>query len=147
MYKRQSNQKSNCQHSLNHRKSMKFQKTSTSALLTTLKPLAVWIIMSCGKYFKRWEYQTTLPTSCKTCMHVKKQELESDMVPRTCSKLRKSVYCHPSYLTSMQSTSCEMPGWMKYNLKSILLGKISMASDMQITLPLGQKAKRNKRAF
>jgi len=40
-----------------------------------------------------------------------------------------------------------MPGWMKYNLKSILLGKISMASDMQITLPLGQKAKRNKRAF
>ena len=44
----------------------------------------------------------------------------------------KAVYCHPAYLTYMQSTSCEMPGWMKHKLESRLLGEISTTSDMQI---------------
>ena len=48
----------------------------------------------------------------------------------------QAVYCHPVYLTSMQSTSCEMLGWMKPKLESILLGEISVTSDMQMTLPL-----------
>ena len=53
----------------------------------------------------------TRPPYLPPAKHVcKKQQLESDMVPQTGSKLRKSVYCHPAYLTSMQSTSCEMPG-------------------------------------
>ena len=55
----------------------------------------------------------------------------------------KAVYCHPAYLTSMQSTSCEMPGWMKHKLESRLLGKISVNLDMQMTPPLWQKANRN----
>ena len=58
----------------------------------------------------------TLPASCKTCMQVKKQQLEADMEQQTCSKLgkeyAKAAYCHLAYLTSMQSTSCRMPGWM-----------------------------------
>ena len=65
----------------------------------------------------------------------------------TGSKLRKeyvkAIYCHPAYLTSMQSTSCEMPGWMKHKLESRLLGEISITSDMQMTPPLWQKAKKN----
>ena len=58
----------------------------------------------------------------------------------------KAVYRHPAYLTHMQSTSCEMPGWMKHKLESRLPGKISITSDMQMTPPLWQKAKRNLRA-
>ena len=54
----------------------------------------------------------------------------------------KAVYCHPAYLTSMQSTSCEMPNWMKHKLESGLLGEISIASDMQKTPFSRQKLKR-----
>ena len=90
------------------------RKTSTSASLTMLKPLTVWITTNCGKFFKSWEYQTTLPASWETCIQVKKQQLEPDMEQWTGSKLRKkyvkAVYCHPAYLTYMQSTSCEMLG-------------------------------------
>ena len=87
-----------------------------------LKSLTVWITTNCGKLFKRWEYQTTLPASCKTCMQVKKQQLELDMEQWTGSKMGKeyvkAVYCHPAYLTSMQSASYEKLGWMKYKLES-----------------------------
>ena len=80
-------------------------------------------------------------------MQVKKQQLEPDMEQQTGSKLVKeyvkAVYCHPSYLTYMQSTSCEMLGWMKHKLESRLLGEISITSDRQMTLPLWQKVKRN----
>ena len=55
----------------------------------------------------------------------------------------KTVYCHPAYLTYMQTTSSEMPGWMKHKLESRLPGEIPTTSDMQITPPLRQKAKRN----
>ena len=54
-------------------------KTSTSALLTMPKPLIVWITTNCGKFFKRWEYQTTWPASWDICMQVKKQQLELDV--------------------------------------------------------------------
>ena len=80
------------------------------------------------------------------CMQVKKQQLELDMEQQTGSKLGKeyvkAVYCHSAYLTKMQSTSCEVPGWMKHKLESRLSGEISIASDMQITPPLWQKAKK-----
>ena len=81
------------------------------------KPLTLWITTICGKFLKRLEYQTTLPGSWEMCMQVKKQELEPDMEQQTGSKSEKeyvkSVYCHPAYLTYMQSTLCEMPGWKK----------------------------------
>ena len=53
----------------------------------------------------------------------------------------KAAYCHPAYLAYMQSTSCEMPGWMKHNLEARLPGEISISSDMQMTPHLWQKAK------
>ena len=80
----------------------------------------------------------------------RKQQLELDMEQQTDSKQEKeyvkAVYCHPAYLTSMQSTSCEMPGWMKHKLESRLPGEISIATDTQMTSPLWQKVKRNWRA-
>ena len=91
------------------------RKTSTSAVLTMPKPLTVWITINCGKFWKRWEYQTTWPASLEICIQVKKQQLELDMEQQTGSKLGKeyvkAVYCHPAYLTSMQSTSWEMLDW------------------------------------
>ena len=78
-------------------------------------------------------------------MQVKKQQLELDMEQQTGSRLGKeyikAVYCHSAYLTYMQSTFCEMPGWMKHKLESRLPGEISLTSDMQMTPPLWQKAK------
>ena len=72
-------------------------------------------------------------------MHIKKQQLEPDMEQWTGSKLGKeyvkAVYCHPAYLTSVQSTSCEMPGWMKHKVESRFPGEIPITSDMQI-IPL-----------
>ena len=80
-------------------------------------------------------------------MQVKKQQLELDMEQQTGSKSGKeyikAVYCPPAYLTSMQSTSWEVLGWMKHKLESRLLGEISITSDMQMTPPLWQKAKNN----
>ena len=58
----------------------------------------------------------------------------------------KAVYCHPAYLTYMQNTSYEMPGWIKNKLESRLPGEISITSDMQITAPLWQNVKENQRA-
>ena len=80
-------------------------------------------------------------------MQAKKQQLEPDMEQQTGCKLGKEyievVYCHPAYLTSMQSTSHKMPGWMKHKLESRLSGEISITSDTQMTLPLWQKVKKN----
>ena len=64
-------------------------KTSTFALLTTPKPLTVWITTNCGKFWRRWEYQTTWPASWEICMQVKKQKLELDMEQQTGSKSGK----------------------------------------------------------
>ena len=80
-------------------------------------------------------------------MQVKKQQLEPDMEKWTGSKLGKEnikvAYCHPAYLTYMQSTSCERQGWMKHNLELGLPGEISITPNMQMKLPLWQKVKRN----
>jgi len=85
----------------------------------------------------------TRPASSEVCMQVRKQQLELDMEQQTGSKLEKeyikAVYCHPAYLSHMQSTSCKMPGWMKHKLEPSLLGEISVNSDMQMIPPLWQK--------
>ena len=67
-------------------KAREFQKTSTSSLLTMPKPLTVWTTTNSGKFWKRWEYQTTWPASREMCMQVKKQQLELDMEQQTGSK-------------------------------------------------------------
>ena len=123
------------------------RKASNSVLLTMPKPLIVWITTNCGKFFKKWEYQTTLPASWEICMQVMKQQFEPDMEQWTGSQLGKeyvkAVYCHLANLTYMQSTSCKMPGWMKLKLESRLPGEISITSNMKMTPNLWQKVKRN----
>ena len=107
----------------------------------------VWITTNCGIFFKRWEYQTTLPASQELCMQDEKQQLELDMEQWNDSELGKeyikAVYCHPACLTYMRSTSYKMLGWMKHKLESRLPGEISITSDMQMTPPLWQKVKRS----
>ena len=80
-------------------------------------------------------------------MQVKEQQLEPDMEQQTDSKLGKenvkAVYCHPAYLTSMQSISRQMLDWMKHKLESRLPGEIPITSYMQMTPPLWPKEKIN----
>ena len=75
-------------------------------------------------------------------MQVNKQHLEPDMEQQTCSKLGKeyvkAVYCHPAYLTYIQSTLCEMPGWMKHKLESRLPGEILVTSFTDDTTLLAE---------
>ena len=101
--------------------------------------------LTCVDHNKLWKIlqemgiPDTWPASWETCMQVRKQQLEPDMEQQSGSKLGKeyvkAVYCHSAYLTYMQNTSCEMPGWMKHKLESRLLGEISITSDMQMTSP------------
>ena len=104
----------------------------------------VWITTNCGKFLKRRKYHTTLPASWEISLHVKKQQLELDMEQQTGFKLGKeyikAVYCHPAYLTYMQSTSCEMLGWMKHKLESRLLGEISNLRYVDDTTLLAERA-------
>ena len=90
------------------RKQRSSKNTSTSASLTVLKPLTVWITTKCGEFLQKWEYQTMLPVSRETCMQVRKQQLEPNMEWLTSSKLGKeydkAVYHHPACLTSTQGT-------------------------------------------
>ena len=103
------------QHPLDHRKSKSSRKTSGFALLIMPKSLTVWITINFGKFWEiSLEYQTIWHASWEICMQVKKQQLEPDM-EQTDSKSGKeyvkAVYCHPAYLTYMQSTSWEMLDW------------------------------------
>ena len=109
-------------------KAREFQKNIYFCFIDYAKAF-VWITINCGKFWKRWEYQTFWPASWETCIQVRKQQLELDMEQQTGSKSGKEdikpVYCHPAYLTYMQSTSWEMLGWKKHKLESRLLGEIS----------------------
>ena len=111
------------------------------------KPLTVRITINCGTFWKRWEYQTTWPASWETYMQVRKQQLELDMEKQTGSKREKEyvkgVYCHPAYLTYMQSTWWETLGWKKHKLESRSLGEITITSDIQMTPLLWQKVQRS----
>ena len=112
----------------------KNKQTFISALLTMPKPSTVWITINCGKFWKKWEYETTWPASWETSMQVRKQQLELDMEQQTGSKEEKEyvkvVYCHSVYLTYMQSTSCEILGWLTHKLELWLPAEISTIWDM-----------------
>ena len=128
-------------------KAREFQKKHLLLLYWLHQSLWLCGPQQTGKFFKRWEYKTTWPASWEICMQVREQQLELDMEQQTGSKpgkeYVKAVYCHPAYLTYMQSTSWEMPGCMKQMLESRFLGEISITSNMQMTPPLWQKAKKN----
>ena len=124
-------------------KAREFKRTLTSASLTMPKLLVLWITTNCGKFWKRWKYQTTYLSPaisvCRSRSNIRTQHGTMD-----CFKIEKGVcqgyiYCHPAYLTYMQSTSREMPDWMKHKLDSRWLGEISTTSDMQMTAPYGRK--------
>ena len=121
------------------------RKTSISALLTMPKPLTLWITINCGKFWKNWEYQTTWPASWETYTQEATVKIEHGTTDwfQIGKGVCKAVYCHPAYLTSMQSTSWEMLDWKKHKLESRLPGEISITSDMQMTPPLWQKLKRS----
>ena len=127
------------------RKAREFQKNIYFCFIDYTKPLTVWITINCGKFWKRWEYQTIWSASWEICMQVKKQQLELDMEQQTGPKLGKgyvkAVCCHLAYLTYMQSTSWETLGWMKHKLESRLLGEISITSDMQMMSHVWHKVK------
>ena len=121
-------------------KAREFQKNIYFCFIDYTK-VFVWITTNCGKFLKRWEYQTTWPASSKTCMQVKKQQLE--LKQQTVSKLgkeyNKALYDHLADLTSMQSK----PAWVYHKLESRLCGEISTISYMQMISLSWQKVKRN----
>ena len=123
-----------------------FRKASTSAPLTIIKPLTVWITTN-WKILKEMGIPDHLTCLLRNMCAIKKQHLDPYMEQQTGSKLGKecikAVCCYPVYLTYIQSTSCDMSGWMKPKLESRLQGEISITSDMQLTPPLWQKVKRN----
>ena len=120
------------------RKQGSSRKTSTSASLTTLKPLTVWITTNHGKFLKRWEYQTTLPVSQETCIWVKRKTVRTRHLTDW-FKIEKGVYqgyiLSPGLFNFYVGYIMWMLGWMNHKLKSRLPGEISMISDMQMTSP------------
>ena len=135
--KRQSNQGSNCQHLLDHWKSKRVPEKHLLLLYDYAKAFDCVDHNKLWKILKEMGIPDHLTSSWEICMQVKKQQLKLDMEQRTSSKLGKeyikAVYCHPAYLTYMQSTSWETLGWRKHKLESRLPGEISITSDKQMT--------------
>ena len=128
-------------------KAKEFQKNHIFLLhWLCIRSLTMWITTK-WKILKEMGMPDHLTCLLSYWMQVKKQQLEPDMEQQTCSKLGKeyvkAVYCHPDYLTNMQSTSWEMLDWMDHKLVSRLPGEISISSDMQMKPPLCQKVKKN----
>ena len=128
-------------------KAREFQKNIYFCFLDYAK------VFDCVDHNKLWKIlkEMGIPDHL-TCLLInlyagKEAMLRPDMEQQTGSKSGnvyiKAVYCHPAYLTSMQSTLSEMPDWMKHKLESRLPGEISITSDTQMTPRLWQKAKRN----
>ena len=113
------------------------RKTPTSASLTMLKPLTVWITTK-WKILKELAVPDHLTHLLRNLYWVKKQKLEPHKEKTNWFKIGKWVWqgsmLSSAYLTSLQSTSCEIPGWMNHKLESRLLGEISTTSDMQMIL-------------
>ena len=113
------------------------------------KPLTVWITINCRKFWEWLEYQTTWPASWEICMQVRKQQLELDMEQETGSKYEKesvkAVYCHPAYLTSMQSTSWETLDWKKHKLESNCQEKYQSPQICRWHHPYGRKWRGTKK--
>ena len=116
------------------------EKTTTSASLTMLKLLSLWITINYGKSLKRWEHQTTWPASWEICMQDKKQHLEPDMEQQTGSKLgkeyTKAVCISSPFLFKLYAEYIiKILHWISHRLESRLPGEISTISDMQM-IPL-----------
>ena len=136
LYHLSRNQRSNCQHPLDSRKSSR--KTSTSASLTMGKPLTVWITKNCGKFLRRWEYQNT--TFLLRNLYASQEATVKTWHGTTDwfkigKGVQKGCILSPCLFNLSANTSCEIPGWMNHKLKSRFLGEISTTSDIQM-IPL-----------
>ena len=136
-------EESNCQHLLVIEKSRRVSEKHL-LLLYYVKGL------DCVGHKKLWKILQGIGIpNHLTCllMKFKRQHLELEMEQQMGSKFGKeyikAVYCHLAYLTYMQSTSCETLSWIKHWRESRLPGEILITSDIQMALPLWQKAKRN----
>ena len=135
--------------SVGSQKKQENSRKTYTALLTMPKPLTVWITTN-WKILQEMGIPDHL--TCLLRNLYEGQEATVRTRHETTDQFQigkvyvKAVYCHPIYLNSMQSTSCEMPGWMKHKLESRLLGEILVTSDMQMTPPLWQRVKKNKGA-
>ena len=129
------------------RKQGSSRKTCTSASLTTLKPLTLWITTN-------WKIPKQMGVPDHLICLLRNLYMGQEATVRTGhgtsywfqiggKKYVKAVCCQPACLTYMQSTSCKMLGWMNHKLESRLLGEISTTSDMQMTPPLWKKVKSN----
>ena len=122
------------------------RKTPTSASLTRLKPLTVWITTN-WKILKEMGIPDHLTCLLRNLCASQEATVRTRHGTTDWFEIGKgkhqAVYCHPAYLTSMWSASCEMLDWMNHKLESRFLGEISTTSDMQMTSPLWQKVKRN----
>ena len=124
------------------------RKTSTFALLTMPKPLTVWFTTNCGKFLKSWEYQTTWPASWKNLYAGQEATVRTGHGTTDWFQIRKeyikAVYCHPAYLTYIQSTSWETLGWRKHKLESRLPGKYKQPQICGWYHSNGRKQRGNK---
>ena len=141
-------QRSNCQHPLDHWKSKGVpEKTSISALLTMPKPLTVWITINCRKFWKRWTYQITWPASWETCMPGQEATVRTGHGITDWFQIGKGVrqgcLLSPCLFNLYAEYIMRNAGLEKHKLQSRLPGEISITSDMQMTPPLWQKVKRN----
>ena len=146
---RQRNQKSNCQHPLDHIESKEIQKGKKISFCF----IDYAKVFDCVDHKKLWKIlkEMGIPDHL-TCL-LRNLYAGQEATVRTlhgtkdCSELGmeyvKAAYCHSAYLTSMQSTSCEMPGWMKYKVELRLLREISITSDTQVISHLWQKLRKN----
>ena len=142
----QRNQRSNCQHSLDHSESKDSRKTSTSASVTAKA-------FDCVDHNKFWKIlqEMRIPDHLTCLLRNLSAGQEATIRTRHGTTdwfqigkgVCQAVYCHLVYLTYIQSTSCKKPGWMKLKLKSRLPGEISITSDIQMTPALWQEVKKN----
>ena len=126
------------------------RKTSTFALLTMPKPLTVWITTNCGKFFKRWEYQITWPVFLRNLYAGQEATVKTGHGTRDWFQIGKGVR------QGCMLSPCLFNLYAEYIMRNVgldeaqagikMLGEISITSDMQMTPPSWQKAKKNQRA-
>ena len=123
------------------------RKTSISALLTMPKPLTVWITINCGKFWKRWEYQTTWPASWEAGGGGQEATVRTGHGTTDWFQIGKGVHqgciLSPRLFNFYAEYIMRNTGLEEAKLESRLLGEISITSDMQMTPPLWQKVKKN----
>ena len=137
------------QHLLDHQKSKRVPEKHLLLLYWLQQSLRLCGSQQTVEILKRWDYHLTC--LLRNLYEVKKQQLELDMEQQTGSKSGKeyvkAVYCHSAYLTAMQSTSYEMPGWMKHKLESRLPGEISATQIQRWQHLYSKKRRRTKESL